>query len=129
MGAYDSAEVAIAQSGRIRPLWAGLEERALRRMRALRRRDAEGVPFELTAAWKAECGSERPFGYMQGVTECLELLAAAGQVDSLAARLETFPLGSNLGFPFDPIWDLVLDDPRIAARKRAELAILAGEEP
>jgi TolB-like protein len=129
MGAYDSAEAAIEQSAQIHPLWKGLEERALRRLQALRRREAEGVPFELTAAWKAECASERPFGYMQGVTECLELLAAAGQVDSLAARLETFPLGSNLGFPFDPIWDLVVDDPRIAARKRAELAILAGEEP
>jgi TolB-like protein len=126
MGAYDSAEAAIAQSGRIRPLWAGLEERALRRMEALRRREAEGVPFELPAAWKAECASKRPFGYMQGVTECLELLAAAGQVDELAARLEDFPPGSNLGFPFDPIWDLVLDDPRIAARKQAEMAILKG---
>lgn len=129
MGAYDSAEAAIEQSARIRPLWAGLEERALRRMEVLRRREAEGVPVELPDAWKAECASERPFGYMQGVTECLELLAAAGQTDSLAARLETFPLGSNLGFPFDPIWDLVLDDPRIANRKRTELAILAGEEP
>ncbi len=128
MGAYDSAEAAIEQSARIRPLWAGLEERALRRMEMLRRREVEGVPIELPSAWKAECASQRPFGYMQGVTECLELLAAAGQVDSLAARLETFPLGSNLGFPFDPIWDLVLDDPRIRARKDAELAILAGEQ-
>ncbi len=70
-----------------------------------------------------------PFGYLQGVTECLELLAVAGQVDELAERLEEFPLGSNLGFPFDPVWDLVLDDPRIRARKDAEMAILAGEGP
>ncbi|MCL7966075.1 MAG: hypothetical protein M8857_03125, partial [marine benthic group bacterium] len=66
---------------------------------------------------------------LQGVTECLELLAAAGRVEELVARLEEFPIGSNLGFPFDPIWDLVVDDPRIQARKDAELAILAGEAP
>ena len=28
-----------------------------------------------------------------------------------------------------PIWDLVIDDPRIRARKDAELAILAGQAP
>jgi tetratricopeptide (TPR) repeat protein len=126
-GQYDSAEAAIAQSGRIRPPWQGLELRAQRRIEALRRRETEGVPFDLPADWKAECDSERPFGYLQGVTECLELLAAAGQTDELVRRLGEFPVGSNLGLPFDPIWDLVMDDPRIRARRDAELALLADE--
>ncbi|MCL7968529.1 MAG: tetratricopeptide repeat protein [marine benthic group bacterium] len=129
IGAYDSAEAAIAQSEKIKPLWDGLEKRALRRIRALRMRESEGVPFDLPPEWQIECDRENPFGYLQGVTECLELLAAAGRVEELVARLEEFPIGSNLGFPFDPIWDLVVDDPRIQARKDAELAILAGEAP
>ncbi|MCL7938255.1 MAG: tetratricopeptide repeat protein, partial [marine benthic group bacterium] len=119
IGAYDSAEAAIAQSEKIKPLWDGLEKRALRRIRALRMRESEGVPFDLPPEWQIECDRENPFGYLQGVTECLELLAAAGRVEELVARLEEFPIGSNLGFPFDPIWDLVVDDPRIQARKDA----------
>ncbi|MCL7967167.1 MAG: tetratricopeptide repeat protein, partial [marine benthic group bacterium] len=110
IGAYDSAEAAIAQSEKIKPLWDGLEKRALRRIRALRMRESEGVPFDLPPEWQIECDRENPFGYLQGVTECLELLAAAGRVEELVARLEEFPIGSNLGFPFDPIWDLVVDD-------------------
>lgn len=129
MGAYDSAELAIAQSERIKPLWEGLEQRALRRIQALRRRDSEGVPFELPLEWQAECDGESPFGYKQGDTECLELLAIAGQVDELAERMETFPPGHSMGLAFDPVWDLVLEDPRIRARKDAEMAILAGEAP
>jgi TolB-like protein/thioredoxin-like negative regulator of GroEL len=125
-GAFDSARAALARSARLRAPWQGLELRAERRMRALERREREGVPFELPAEWAAECATDRPFGYLQGVTECLELLAAAGQVDALAGRLERFPVGSNLGFPFDLIWDHVLDDPRIRARKEAELAVLQG---
>lgn len=125
-GAFDSARAALAQSARLRPPWQGLEMRAERRMRALEMRETEGVPYELPAEWQAECATDRPFGYLQGVTECLELLAAAGQVDELAERLERFPVGSNLGFAFDVIWDLVLDDPRIRARKEAELAVLQG---
>jgi|AP12_2_1047962.scaffolds.fasta_scaffold01950_2 adenylate cyclase len=128
-GAYDSAAAAIAQSARLGPIWEGLEGRLQRRMEALKRREAEGVPFELPAAWNSECDKEQPFGYLQGVTECLELLAAAGQVDRLVERLDRFPIGSNLGFPFDPIWDLVLDDPRIRDRKAAEMAVLAGSGP
>lgn len=128
-GAYDSALAAVAQSARIKPPWQGLESRIERRVRAMRLRETEGVPFELPEEWQVECASDRPFGYLQGVTECLELLAVAGQVDELVTRLDDFPLGSNLGFAFDPVWDLVLDDPRIQARKDAELAILAGESP
>jgi len=128
-GQYDSARIAIEQSARLKPIWEGLEGRALRRIELLERRESEPLPLELPESWRAECDSDRPFGYLQGVTECLELLAAAGRVDELAERLDRFPVGSNLGFPFDPIWDLVLDDPRIQARKEAELAILAGESP
>lgn len=128
-GQYDSARAAIEQSARIKPIWEGLEGRALRRIQLLERREVEELPLELPQEWRRECDSDRPFGYLQGVTECLELLAAAGRVDELVARLEEFPIGSNLGFPFDPIWDLVVDDPRIHARKDAEMAILAGEAP
>jgi adenylate cyclase len=128
-GQFDSARAAIEQSARIKPIWEGLEGRALRRIELLERREVEVLPLELPEEWRATCESDRPFGYLQGVTECLELLAAAGRVDELVARLEEFPIGSNLGFPFDPIWDLVIDDPRIRARKEAEMAILAGESP
>ena len=130
VGAFDSARAALAQSARLRPPWQGLEMRTERRMLALEMRETEGVPYPLPAEWAAECATDRPFGYLQGVTECLELLAAAGQVDELAERLERFPVGRNLGFPFDVIWDLVLDDPRIRARKEAEMAVLreTGEE-
>jgi TolB-like protein len=129
VGAYDSAEAAIAQSEKIKPLWEGLERRALRRIRAMRMRESEGVPYDLLPEWRLECDREYPFGYLQGVTECLELLAIAGQVDELAERIETFPPGHSMGMAFDPVWDLVIDDPRIQARKDAELAILAGESP
>ena len=128
-GQYDSARIAIEQSARLKPIWEGLEGRALRRIELLERREVEDLPLELPGKWREECDSDRPFGYLQGVTECLELLAAAGRVDELAERLDRFPVGSNLGFPFDPIWDLVIDDPRILARKDAEMAILAGENP
>jgi adenylate cyclase len=128
-GQYDSARIAIEQSARLKPIWEGLEGRALRRIELLERREVEDLPLELPGKWREECDSDRPFGYLQGVTECLELLAAAGRVDELAERLDRFPVGSNLGFPFDPIWDLVIDDPRIRARKDAEMAILAGENP
>jgi len=128
-GQYDSARIAIEQSARLKPIWEGLEGRALRRIELLERREVEELPLELPGKWREECDSDRPFGYLQGVTECLELLAAAGRVDELAERLDRFPVGSNLGFPFDPIWDLVIDDPRIRARKDAEMAILAGENP
>jgi tetratricopeptide (TPR) repeat protein len=129
MGAYDSAEAAIAQSEKIKPLWEGLEQRALRRIRALRMRESEGVPFDLPPEWQSECDRENPFGYLQGDTECLELLAIAGQVDELARRMETFPPGHSMGMAFDPVWDFVIEDSRIRARKDAEMAILAGEAP
>lgn len=125
---YDGAEAAIEQSLRLSPLWEGLEGRLLRRIDALRRRDTLGVPYELPPEWTDECARPQPFGYLQGVTECLELLIVAGQVERVVERLEDFPVGSNLGFSFDPVWDLVLDDPRIQARKAAEMSIL-GHDP
>lgn len=126
-GAFDSARAAVEQSARIRPTWTGLEDRALRRVRALERRDSLGVPHDLPDEWARECASDEPFGYMQGVTECLELRVVAGQVDAVVELLGDFPVGANLGFPTDPVWDLVMDDPRVRARRNVELAILGHD--
>jgi TolB-like protein len=128
-GQYDSARIAFEQSARLAPVWEGLDEQALRRIELLERREREAIPLKLPEEWRVECDSARLFGYLQEVPECLELLAAAGRVDELAEQLDRFQVGSILGFPFDPIWDLVIDDPRIRARKDAEMAILAGENP
>lgn len=125
---FDGAKEAIEQSLKLSPLWEGLEGRLLRRIEAFDLRDSLGVPYELPAEWAEECERPQPFGYLQGVTECVELLVVAGQVERVVERLDTFPVGSNLGFPFDPVWNLVLHDPRIQDRKAAELAFL-GHSP